>query len=207
MEHRVCIARRRLHAQRKKTRRLVKKKEQPRNETGHITSTTKPTEKEAELNPSIISVENFECYNKRDGKLVLVHINIEDKFQLLPCDDKLTPEQGITNGNNEPTDPLQPVRKFQRLPSAKTNRKLGGVRYYTGNNEKILNIDDVLQEKRRNFPIMVMYYRKRGRTCNIEDELRTVGSKDRESRKIRSHTKNSNTSSGPLRKWMWHADA
>ena len=45
------------------------------------------------MNLSIISDDDdFECYNKSDGKPV--HINIDDELQLLPIEYYLTPEQG-----------------------------------------------------------------------------------------------------------------
>ena len=46
-----------------------------------------------DLNLSIVSDEEFDCYNKSDGKPV--HTNIDDELQLLPKDNKLTPGQGI----------------------------------------------------------------------------------------------------------------
>ena len=44
-------------------------------------------------NLSIVSDEEFDCYNKSDGKPV--QRVIDDDFQLLPKDNKLTPGQGI----------------------------------------------------------------------------------------------------------------
>ena len=46
-----------------------------------------------DLNLSIVSDEEFDCYNKSDGKPV--QTNIDDELQLLPKDNKLTPGQGI----------------------------------------------------------------------------------------------------------------
>ena len=66
------------------------------------TPRTKPTEKEAELNLSIVREEDFDCYNKSDGKPV--HTKIEDEIQFLPRDDELRPQQGKTNGNNKPIE-------------------------------------------------------------------------------------------------------
>ena len=46
-----------------------------------------------DLNLSIVSDEEFDCYNISDGKPV--HTTFDDELQLLPKDNKLTPGQGI----------------------------------------------------------------------------------------------------------------
>ena len=72
----------------------LKKKEQPRNNKAQFTSSSKNTgEKETDLNLSIVSDEEFDCYNKSEGKPV--QTNIDDELLLLPKDHKLTPGQGI----------------------------------------------------------------------------------------------------------------
>ena len=66
------------------------------------TPRTKPTEKEAELNLSIVRDEDFDCYNKSDDKPV--HTKTEDEIQFLLRDDEFRPQQGKTNGNNKPIE-------------------------------------------------------------------------------------------------------
>ena len=84
------------------------------------------------MNLSIISDDDdFECYNKSEGKPV--HTNIDDELQLLPKENNLTPEQGT---NIEKPKTLEPKRKSKRLPFAKQTKKLGGIPYQTNNNKK-----------------------------------------------------------------------
>ena len=126
----------------------IKKKDQPRNTKGQFISPSKNTDKEADLNLSIISDEDdFDCYNKSEGKPI--HTNMNDELGLLPKENNLTPEQGIYI--EKPKTP-EPVRKSKRLPFAKQTEKyhtekLGAVPYETNNKKKIL--------------ITVIYYRKR----------------------------------------------
>ena len=47
-----------------------------------------------DLKLSIVSDEEFECYNKSQGKPI--HTNIDDELQLL--ENKLTPDQGVHKG-------------------------------------------------------------------------------------------------------------
>ena len=93
---------------------------------------------------SIISDDDdFECYNKSEGKPV--HTNIDDELQLLPKENNLTLEQGT---NIEKPKTLEPIRKSKRLPFARQTEKLGGVPYQTNNNKKkTVNTRNVLQEK------------------------------------------------------------
>ena len=124
-------------------RRLAEKKEQPRNNKGQFTSPNKSSgEKETDLNLSIVSDEEFDCYNKSDGKPV--HTNIDDELQLLPKDNKLTPGQGIYKEKKKITEPQPSVRRSSRLPFAKQTEKLCGIPYQTSNNKKK---QIVLQEK------------------------------------------------------------
>ena len=51
------------------------------------------------LNLSIISDDDFDCYNKSKGKPV--QTNIEDELQLLPKNNSLTPEQGRYKKKNQ----------------------------------------------------------------------------------------------------------
>ena len=72
----------------------IKKKDQPRNNNGQFTSSSKSSDKEADLNLSMKSDEDdFDCYNKSEGKPI--HTNVDDELQLLPKENNLTPEQGI----------------------------------------------------------------------------------------------------------------
>ena len=71
----------------------LKRKDQPRNNKGQLTSPRKNVQKGVDLNLSIVSDEDFDCYNKSEGKPD--HANIDDQLQLLPKENKLTPDQGI----------------------------------------------------------------------------------------------------------------
>ena len=124
-----------------------KKKEQPRNNKGQLTSPSKNTgEKETDLNLSIVSDEEFDCYTKSEGKPV--QTNIDDELQLLPKDNKLTPGQGTYKGRSKITEPQTSVRRSNRLPFAKQSEKLGGIPYQTNNNRKKQTVNgNVLQEK------------------------------------------------------------
>ena len=93
-----------------------------------------------------MSGEEFDCYNKSEGKPV--HTNIDGELQLLPKDNKLTPGQGIYKGKNKTTEPKTPVRRSNRLPFAKQTKKLGDVPYQTNNSKKKQTANgNLLQEK------------------------------------------------------------
>ena len=68
----------------------LKRRDQPRNHKGQFISPSKNTGND--LNLRIISDDDFECYNKSEGKPV--QTNIEDELQLLPKNNSSTPEQG-----------------------------------------------------------------------------------------------------------------
>ena len=105
----------------------LKTKDQPRNNKGQFRSPSKNAEKEGVgLNLSIVSDEEFDCYNKSDGKLI--HTNIDDELQLLPKENKLTPDQGIHEGKNQ----------IDYLFTAKQTEKLDRVPYHANNNKKKL---------------------------------------------------------------------
>ena len=121
----------------------LKRKEQPRNQKGQFTSPDKSTGKPTELDLSIVSDDDFQCYNTSEGKPV--HTNVDDELQLLPKETNLTPETGIktkdtTNERN------QSVKKSKGIPHAKQTEKLGGVPYQTNNNKKNINKHCILQE-------------------------------------------------------------
>ena len=63
-----------------------------------------------ELDLSIVSDEEFQCYNKSDGKPI--HTNLDDELQLLPKETNLTPETG------------EPIReKIKKNTICQKNRK------------------------------------------------------------------------------------
>ena len=97
-----------------KSENWLNKKGQPRNNKGQFTSPSKSTgERETDLNISIVSDEEFGCYNKPEGKPV--QTNIDDELQLLPKDNKLTPGQGTNKGKNKITEPQTLVGRSNRL--------------------------------------------------------------------------------------------
>ena len=74
----------------------LKKKDQPRNNRGQFTLPNRIANN-ADLILSIISDDDdFECYNKSEGKPV--QTNIDDELQTLPKETNLTPEHGIYKG-------------------------------------------------------------------------------------------------------------
>ena len=106
------------------------------NDRGQFTSPNKNANN-ADLNFSIISDDNdFECYNKSEGKPV--QTNIDDELQLLPKETNLTPEQGRYKGENKKEKSTESVRRFNTLLFVRKTEKLGGVPYYTNNNKKEL---------------------------------------------------------------------
>ena len=98
-----------------------------------------------DLDLSIVSDDDFQCYNTAEGKRV--HTNIGDKLIFLSKETTLTPETGIKFEKN-PAEPKQTSRRSQRLPFAKQTEKLNGVQNYTENNKKKVNNFCVLQESR-----------------------------------------------------------
>ena len=122
----------------------IRRKDQPRNEKGQFTSPQKNTGNATDLDLSIISDEDFNCYNNSDGKPI--HTNVEDELQIHPKEKKLTPETGINDGHTT-TKPKTPIRRSGRLPFAKQTKKLGGIPYQTNNNRKRTKFNhDWLQE-------------------------------------------------------------
>ena len=112
---------------------------QPRNNRGQFTSSNKNANN-AELNLSIISDDDdFEYYNKSEGKPV--HTNLDDELQLLPK------EANLTQGRYKDKKSTESVRSSNILPFARQTEKLGGVPYYTNNNKKKVTINgNLLQE-------------------------------------------------------------
>ena len=120
-----------------------------------------------ELDLSIVSDEEFQCYNKSDGKPI--HTNLDDELQLLPKETNLTPETGIKTTNEQNLS----VRKSKRIPYAKKNEKLGGIPYQTNNNKKKTNKHCVLQEN----------------PTTPSDQMQTNNEEETDDRKIRMITK------------------
>ena len=74
----------------------LKRRDLRRNNKGQFTSPNKNAG--TDLNLSIILDDEFDCYNKSEGKPV--QTNIKDELQLLPKDNNLTPEQGSKKKKN-----------------------------------------------------------------------------------------------------------
>ena len=125
----------------------LKKKEHPRNNKGQFTSPSKITgAKETDLILSIVSDEEFDCYNKSEGKPV--QTNIDDELQLLLKDNKIAPGQGTCKGKIKIIELQTSDIRSNRLPFAKQTENLGGVPYQTNNNrKKQTDNGNVLQEK------------------------------------------------------------
>ena len=141
----------------------LKRKEQPRNQRGEFTSPEKSTGKPMLPDLSIVSDDDFQCYNTSEGKPV--HTNPDDEPQLLPKETNLTPSTGIKTRNHEQP---QSVRKSKRISHAKQIEKLGGIPYYTNNTKKTSN-NCVSQENPITSP----------------DQPQTNNSEDADNRKLR----------------------
>ena len=74
-----------------------------------------------DLDLSMVSDDEFQCYNTSEGKPV--HTNVDDELQLLPKETNLTPETGVKT-NSLPNESHQSVRKSKRIPNAKQTEKL-----------------------------------------------------------------------------------
>ena len=81
-----------------------------------------------DLDLSIVSDDEFNCYNNSEGKPISV--NVDDELQIHPKETRLSPETGI-NHDHIITKPTTPVRRSRRLPFAKQTDKLGGIPYQT----------------------------------------------------------------------------
>ena len=103
-----------------------------------------------DLDLSIVSDDEFNCYNNSEGRPISV--NVDDELQIHPKETRLSPETGI-NHDHIITKPTTPVRRSRRLPFAKQTDKLGGIPYQTNNNRKRnKNNHNLLQEKRTTPP-------------------------------------------------------
>ena len=136
------------------------------------------------MNLSIISDDDFDCYNKSEGKPV--QTRIEDEFQLLPKNSNLTPEQDRYKKKNQ-EKPTESVRRSNRLPFAKQTEKLGGVPYQTNNTKnKLINSDHFFQQTA---------------TENSEEENdRLIRKDENEVNFLQSYKMTQQTSTGPLRR-------
>ena len=148
----------------------LKRKEQPRNERGQFTSPDKSVGKPMDLDLSMVSDDEFQCYNTSEGKPV--HANIDDELQLLPKGTNLTPETGIKT-NPLINEPEQMVRKSKRQ-----TEKLGGIPYSTNNNKRKINKNYMLQENQTSQPSQQQIEERSNR------EIRTI---NREKRKTAEH--------------------
>ena len=111
----------------------IRRKDQPRNEKGQFTFPQKNTGNMTDLDLSIVSDDEFNCYNNSEGRPISV--NVDDELQIHPKETRLSPETGI-NHDHIITKPTTPVRRSRRLPFAKQTDKLGGIPYQTNNNRK-----------------------------------------------------------------------
>ena len=153
----------------------LKRKDQPRNERGQFTSPDKSAGKPMDLDLSMVSDDEFQCYNTSEGKPV--HADVDDELQLLPKETNLTPETGIKT--NSLHDELhQSVRKSKRIPNAKQTETLDGIPYFTNNNKKKINNNKVLQESQTSKPNQQQNEERNNR------EIRTI---NREIRKTLEH--------------------
>ena len=103
--------------------------------------------------------DEFDCYNKSDGKPV--HTFPEDEIRLHTSEERITPESvsiKINKQNNEPS------RRSKRLPFAKQTDKLGSISYAPGRNKK----------KQNGKIISTMLYRKPARRIKMKTNYPTV---------------------------------
>ena len=124
----------------------VQRKDQPRNEKGQFTSPQNNTGNITDLDLTIISDDEFNCFNNSDGKPI--HTNVEDELQIHPKKTRLTPQTGINHGHVT-TTPKTPIRRSRRLQFAKQTQKLGGNLYQRNNYRKRTKFNhNLLQESR-----------------------------------------------------------
>ena len=108
----------------------LKRRNQPRNNKGQFTSPNMNAG--TDLNLSIISDDEFDCYNKSEGKQV--QTNREDELQLVPKENNLT--RSKVDLIRKIKKPTESVGRSNSLPSAKQTEKLCGVPYCTNKNKK-----------------------------------------------------------------------
>ena len=120
-----------------------------------------------DLDLTIVSDDDFQCYNTAEQKPVLSNVDVE--LQLRPDETTLTPDTGIKIEKNQSAEPQQILRSSQRVPFAEQTQKLGGVPYYTENNKKKTNNICVLQESPSNQPEAII--REQSINRNIRTQL------------------------------------
>ena len=117
-----------------------------------------------DLDLSIVSDDEFNCYNNSEGRPISV--NVDDELQIHPKETRLSLKTGI-NHDHIITKPTTPVRRSRRLPFTKQTDKLGGIPYQTNNNRKRNEYyHNLLQEKRTTPP-----------QNNEEEKDRNIGQK------------------------------
>ena len=137
-----------------------------------------------DLDLSIVSVDEFQCYNTSEGKPV--HANIDDELQLLPKETNLTPETGIKT-NPLINEPQLTVRKSKRIPNARQTEKLGGIPYSTNNNKRKIN-NYMLQENQASQPSQQLTEERSNREIRtINREIRKTAEYQNLIRLIRNH--------------------
>ena len=137
-----------------------------------------------DLDLSMVSDDEFQCYNTSEGKPV--HANIDDELQLLPNETNLTPETGIKT-NPLINEPQLSVRKSKRIPNARQTEKLGGIPYSTNNKRKINNIY-LLQENQTSQPSQQQIEERSNREIRtINREIRKTAEHKNFNRLIRNH--------------------
>ena len=162
----------------------LERKEQPRNERGQFTRPDMSAGKPMDLDLSIVSDDEFQCYNTSEGKPV--HANIDDELQLLPKETNLTPETGIKT-NPLINEPQLTVRKSKRIPNARQTEKLGGIPYSTNNNKRKIN-NYMLQENQASQPSQQQTEERSNREIRtINREIRKTAEYQNFNRLIRNH--------------------
>ena len=163
----------------------LKRKEQPRNERGQFTSPDKSVGKPMDLDLSMVSDDDFQCYNTSEGKPV--YANIDDELQLLPKETNLTPETGIKT-NPLINEPQLTVRKSKKIPNARQTEKLGGIPYSTNNNKRKINNNYMLQENQTSQPTQQQIEERSNREIRtINREIRKTAEYKNFNRLIRNH--------------------
>ena len=94
----VCLYRRKEATKQENTESSadwLKRKDQPCNERDQFTSSDKSVGKPMDLDLSMVSGDEFQCYNTSEGKPI--HANIDNELQLLPKETNLTPRNSFKN--------------------------------------------------------------------------------------------------------------
>ena len=73
-----------------------------------------------DLDLSMVSDDDFQCYNTAERKPV--YTNKDDELQFLPKETKMTPETGLKIEKNNSAEPQKTPRRSQRLTFAKQTK-------------------------------------------------------------------------------------